>query len=465
MDNKLQLIIKNATYFADGGFFNGNILVQDGKIVALTADAAGFAAEREIDAKGLYVLPGLVDSHVHIREPEIHNREDFYTGTLAAAAGGITTIGEMPLSCPPPYSVEILESRKQLAEEKCIVDFAMYGAAGYDNRYTLNELVQAGVVAFKTFLHPAPAGREGEFIGLTVGDDGELYMLLKEAAKTDCRYYFHCENAQIIKKVEEELHKKGVEDFSFHYKSRLKAAEIESVSTIIQLGKATGAKVGIVHISAPEACELVKQAKVEGLDIIAETCFHYLTFDDRDIDKYGPYAKCNPPLRSKEDVEKLWRYIADGTISYIGSDHAPFIKSEKEIGMTEGIWKAYSGMPAIEVMLPMMLNEVAKGHLTLEKLAQLMSENFCRIFNLYPQKGCIAPGSDADFVIIDKNKEYTIKIENMYSKAREINVAFDGQKVQGQPVYTIVRGKVLMDHGQVDTAAKGYGKFVKRIVK
>ncbi len=463
MDNKMQLIIKNATYFTNGGFLTGNILVKDGKIAAITEDVTGFSADQEIDAKGLYVLPGLVDSHVHIREPEPHNREDFYTGTLAAAAGGITTIAEMPLAVPPPYSVENLEMRVKLAEEKCITDFCMYGAAGYENRETLGDLVEAGAVAFKTFLHPAPAGREGEFVGLTVGNDGELYMMLKAAAKTDGRYYFHCENAQIIKKVEEELHAEGVEDFSFHYKSRIKVAETESVSTIIQLAKATGAKVGIVHMSAPEACQLVKEAKAEGLDIKAETCFHYLTFDDSAIDKFGPYAKCNPPLRSKEDVEKLWGYVADGTIDYIGSDHAPFIKDEKEIGMTQGIWKAYSGMPAIEVMLPMMLNEVNQGKLTLERLVELMSEDFCRIFKLYPKKGCIAPGSDGDFTIVDLNKEHTIKIEDMYSKARIVNKAFDGQKVKGAPVYTVVRGKILMDHGKVDESTKGYGEFVKPI--
>ncbi len=462
----IQLIIKNAHYYANDTFLMGDIMVNDGKIAGICAPGGCCQeAAKVIDATGLCVLPGIVDSHVHFREPGRTDREDFYTGSCAAAAGGVTTVCEMPIAYPPPHSVDVLMNRVKLAEEKSIVDMAFYGSAGYENRFQLQDLLDAGVIAFKTFLHPAPEGREGEFVGLTVNDDGQLFMMMQEAGKTDGRYSFHCENYKLINEVEAELHKQGVEDYSFHYKSRPKIAEIESVSTIIQFAKVTGAKVEIVHISAPEACELVKQAQLEGVDIIAETCFHYLAFDTTDIDKHGPYAKCNPPLRTREDVEKLWTYIADGTISMVGSDHAPFTKEEKEIGVKEGIWKAYSGMPAIELLLPMMLKQVSEGRLSLKKMIQLMSENTAKNFGLYPRKGCIAVGSDADFAIVDLNREYTLKIEDMYSHAKAINLLFDGIKVKGKPVYTIVRGKVLMENGKVDVDNRGYGQFVKRMSK
>lgn len=462
---KVQLIIKNAEYYMNDAFFKGNIVIDDGKIVGISQLEPQLEAERVIDAEGKKVLPGIVDSHVHFRDPGRDDRETFFTGSRGAVAGGVTTICEMPITCPPVYNLDILDSRIKKANDLCIMDFAFYGAAGYGNRDQLQKLVDNGVCAFKTFLHPAPEGREKEFIGLTADDDGQLYMMMKEAAKTGARYTFHCENYKLIEALEKELHEQGVEDYSFHYKSRAKIAETESVSTIIQFAKDTGCKVGIVHISAPEACELVKKAQQEGVDIIAETCFHYLSFDDSDIDRMGPYAKCNPPLRTAEDVKKLWGYVMDGTISYIGSDHAPFIKEEKEKGKREGIWKAYSGMPAIECFLPMMLTHVNDGSLTLEKMCQIMSENVCKQFGLYPQKGCIGLGADADFVIVDMDKEYEMKIENMFSKARECNELFDGIKCKGGVDYTIVRGRVVFEDGKVDDSAKGYGQYVARKVK
>lgn len=459
----MELLIRNARYYANDTFLEGDILVKGGKIATIAApNSYEGKAERTIDATGLCVLPGIVDSHVHFREPGRTDREDFFTGSRAAAAGGVTTFCEMPIAYPPPYSVEVLENRIKLAEEKSIVDMAFYGSAGYENRQDFQKLLDAGVIGFKTFLHPAPEGREGEFIGLTVGDDGELFMMLKAAAETDGIYSFHCENSSLISALEKHYHEIGEEDYSFHYKSRPNVAEVESVATILHFAEATGAKVEIVHISAPQACQMVKEAQGRGVKVIAETCFHYLAFDTGDIDKHGPYAKCNPPLRSREDVEKLWTYVLDGTITMVGSDHAPFTKEEKEIGVREGIWRAYSGMPAIELLLPLMLKQVNEGRLSLIQMIKLISENTAKNFGLYPKKGCLAVGSDADFAIVDLNQEYTLKIQDMKSHAREINLLFEGIKVKGKPAYTIVRGNVVMENGEVSEANRGYGRYVAR---
>ena len=457
-----QMIIKNAKYYSEGRFFEGDIGVLDGKIVSITAPGLLQGdSDKTIDASGLHVLPGVVDSHVHFRDPSRPDREDFYTGSTAAAAGGVTTFCEMPLAIPPPNNVANLQNRINVGHERSMVDFALFGAAGFDNRNDFQPLIDAGVIAFKTFLHPAPEGRELEFDGLTVNDDGALYRMMEAGAETNGRYYFHCENAKLIAAIEQKLHEMGVEDYSFHYKSRCNLAETHSVATILMFAKATGCKVGIVHISAPEACELVKQAQNEGQDVVAETCFHYLTYHHGDIDKFGPYAKCNPPLRSKEDMEKLWDYVLDGTISYIGSDHAPFVPEEKEIGVREGIWRAYSGMPAVELLLPLMLTHVNAGRLTLEELTPLLTENTARIYGIFPQKGCIALGSDADFAIVDMNCPYTIRIEDMYCKSKVVNKLFDETPVTGKVKYTVVRGRVLMENGQVDLNNRGYGRFVR----
>ncbi|MDO4581561.1 MAG: dihydroorotase [Bacillota bacterium] len=457
-----DLIIKNAHYYANDSFFDGDICVAGGKIAAilLPGGSESHATARVIDAAGLCVLPGIIDSHVHFRDPGRPDREDFYSGSCAAAAGCVTTFCEMPLAIPPPCNIPNLQNRIDLGKQRSMVDFAFFGAAGYDNRGLLQQLCDAGVIAFKTFLHPAPAGRELEFDGLTVNDDGQLYMMMEAAAATSGRYFFHCENAHLISALEKKLHDEGVEDYSFHYKSRANIAETESVSTILHFAKATGCKVGIVHISAPEACELVKQARLDGVDVVAETCFHYLTYCHDDIDRFGPYAKCNPPLRSRADMEKLWDYIYDGTITIIGSDHAPFIPSEKEIGVTDGIWKAYSGMPAIEMLLPIMLTHVNSGRLTLGQLARLISENTARLYGMFPQKGCIAVGCDADFAILDLEREYMTSIDDMYSRSKAINKLFDNTRVKGKPAYTVMRGKVLMEDGKVDLDQRGWGRFV-----
>jgi len=463
--SKLQLLIKNANYYAAGAFFLGDILVDHGKIIAVEPPGNdAILAEKIIDTKGLCVLPGIIDSHVHFREPGRTDREDFYTGSMAAAAGGVTTYCDMPNCCPPPYSAELLEKRKALGEAKSVVDFALYGAAGYENRFCLQEILDVGAIAFKTFIQPVPVGREEEFAGLTVNDDGQLYMLLKEAGKTNGRYFFHCENFQLIQYMEKYLHELGMEDNSFHYKSRPDVAEIESVATVLNFAKATGAKIGISHITTKGACELVKRAKADGVDVVAETCFHYLIFDETYIDRFGVYAKCNPPLRSAENVEALWSYIEDGTISFIGTDHAPLTAAEKESGIQE-IWRAFSGMPSIETFLPLMLDAVAKGRLSLVRMVQAMSENTAKVFGFYPQKGCIAVGSDADFTIVDLEKKYTLAIADMYSKARQVNLLFDGTCVCGKPEYTIVRGKIVMEQGKVDLESKGHGVFVHGRIK
>ncbi len=460
----MQLLLKNAHYYINGAFLIGDISADEGKIIAI--DAAGSKSEADciqvIDADGLWVLPGLVDSHTHFRDPGPNLAEDFFTGSLAAAAGGFTVVCDMPNVCPTPSNAEALTKRIAAAEKKSLIDIAFYGAAGFSNRYKLQELLDTGVVALKTFLQEAPLGREEEFSGLTAADDGQLFLLMQEVAKTDGRLMFHCENYQLIRRLEEQLKAAGITDNSFHYKSRPDVAEIQSVATVIAFAEATGAKVGICHVSVPQSCQLVREAQNAGLDIIAETCYHYLIFDNSFIDKFGSYAKCNPPLRSREDVEGLWDYVMDGTISMIGSDHAPFLPEKKTLAPNDPIWKAPSGIAGIEVMVTLLLQKVNEGKISLADLALLTSENSCKNMGLYPQKGCIAIGCDADFTIVDMEQKYIVDKSKMQTGAKDNNILFDGLELQGRPVYTILRGEVLMDHGIVDRSYQGFGHYLKR---
>ncbi|WP_240842538.1 dihydroorotase family protein [Acidaminobacter sp. JC074] len=448
-----DLKIQNATYYSCDMFLKGNIYISDGIIKCISLEDS--PSKEVIDAKNYFVLPGIIDPHMHFRDPGNTEREDFYSGSQAAAAGGITTVFEMPISKPPVYNTHILDNRIRIAKEKSMVNFAFYGAAGYENLDDLDDLSRAGVVAFKTFLHPAPIGRDEEFRGLTVRDDGELFRLFQKAADYDFRLCFHAENNDIIKACAEKLE---IEDNSYHYKSRPKSAELSSVSTLIHLAESFKVKIGICHISCPEAIDLIQAAKKRGLDVIAETCPHYLVMDHGHIMKYGAFAKCNPPLRSKEDVKGMWHHLSKRHIDTLCSDHAPFVLEEKN----KGIKASYAGMPGIEVSLPIMLNQVNLGNLTLGDVVRLMSENIAKLYGLYPRKGSLSVGADADITIVDMNRQHVFKKDHLKTKSKDTALVFDGMQVKGMPVYTIVSGQTVMDHGQV-SLLKGHGKFVKRL--
>ena len=458
----LDLLIKNGLAYVDGDFRKCDIAVKDGKIVAV-AECGLFGdgdAMRSIEAEGKYVTPGGIDTHIHIRDPGHTDRETFYTGTLSAAKGGCTTILEHPISTPPQYNKEILDNRKRIAADNCVVDYAFYGAAGGQYPEEIVPLSKEGIVAYKSFLHQAPAGREGEFVGLTLANDAEIMTGMREIAKTGLMMASHAENNDMIVHNIEEFRAKGWTKPIDHCKSRPAITEYSTVSKLILMAKATGCKLELAHMSTPESCELAKQAKSEGQSVFVETCPHYLLLDESYLEKFGSFARCNPPLRAKEAVERMWDYINDGTIDFIGSDHAPFTLEEKMQGQDD-IFKAFCGFPGVDTRLPLMLDAAANGKTTLKRVIELLCTNPAKCFNIYPQKGILAVGADADIVIFDMNDTMTIDRTKSYSMAREIARVYDGRELKCKLNYTIVRGRVLMEDGVVDTEAKGYGELVK----
>lgn len=460
---KADLVIQNGLVFTNGGLVKGGIAVYEGKIAAICEDRFLPDGEKIIDAKDKIVLPGGIDPHVHFRDPGRSDRETFKTGTMAAAAGGVTTVLEHPISKPPQYSPEILKNRIKVAKPQALVDFAFFGAAGAEFPEEISKIAKEGIIAYKTFLHEAPEGRDEEFIGLTMANDGEILDGFKEVAKTGLICAVHSENNDIIQRKIKELRDKGRIDFMAHAESRPPISEFETVSKLIQFAKETGAKIEFVHISTPEAMEMVKKAKYEGQELYLETCPHYLFLTEDKIRELGPFAKCNPPLRNKEIVDKLWDYINDGSVDFIGSDHGPFLLSEKEKGL-EDIFASPAGFPGIDLRLPLMLNAVNEGRITLKRVVELISENPAKIFNIYPRKGVIEVGSDADFVIVDMNKEFTVSRDKMYSKAKDIARVYEGWKLKGMPEHTIVRGRVIMENTEVDEGAEGWGELIKPII-
>lgn len=455
----LDLLVKNGLTYVDGVFKKCDVGVKDGKIACVAECGILGEAKRVIEAEGKYVIPGGIDTHVHIRSPGHDDREDFYTGTMSAAQGGCTTILEHPISTPPQYNKEILDNRKNIARDKCVVDYAFYGAAGGEFPEEITEIAKEGIVAYKSFLHQAPEGREKEFVGLTMANDAEILVGMREIAKTGLMMASHAENNDLITyniaKMRAEGHTKPLD----HCKSRPPITEYSTVAKLIMFAKETGCTLELAHMSTVESMELARKARFEGQKIFVETCPHYLLLDETALEKYGPFARCNPPLRPKETVEKLWDYVNDGTIDFIGSDHGPFLLSEKEQG-NEDIFKAFCGAPGVDLRLPLMLDAAARGKTTIERVVELLCVNPARCFNIYPQKGTISAGADADLVVFDMNDTTVVDRNKSYSKARETARIFDGWELGCKLNYTVVRGRVLMEDGVVDPDCAGYGQLV-----
>lgn len=456
---RVDVVIKNVKLYSETGLIAAGVAVQDGKIVALAADEYLPAGEKTIDGQGKYLLPGGIDPHVHFRDPGKTERETFFTGTMAAAAGGVTTVCEHPISSPPPYSAALIQNRIKVAAAQAVVDFSFFAAAGADKLEHIPGVAGEGIVAFKTFFHEPPEGREEEFAGLTMANDAQIYAGFQAVARTGKILAIHAENNDIIAAEIKAHRAAGKVTGIDHAASRPPVSEVEAVAKVLCLAEACGTRVELCHISTPQAAELVKQAKAKGLEVYLETCPHYLFLTEEKLDELGPFAKCNPPLRSKVLSDALWDYINDGTIDIIGSDHGPFLAREKEIGF-EDIFAAPAGFPGIDLRLPLLLNAVNNGQLTLDRMVELISTAPAKLYGLYPQKGAIRLGADADLVLVDLDAEFVVDRQQSYSKSRDTARVYDGWKLKGRAVMTMVRGRAVMENGRVDEKTACWGRLV-----
>ena len=454
----LDLLLTGGTVVTPEGEFSINLGVKDGKIACWEAGGVTPTAAKTLDVQGKHLLPGIVDPHVHTRFPGNPERETFATGTRAAAAGGVTTILEHPISKPAVHSVEVLQERIRVCAPQAYVDYAFFGGAGQENLDDIPALAQAGVIAFKSFLHAPPLGREKEFYGLTVTDPGALYEAFGRVAVTGRVHAIHAECNALIEHVTQDLKSQGKKDIYAHQEARPVLAELLSASEVLELSRATGARLLICHISGGTVAEHLLSARERGYQVLVETCPHYLFLTTDDYDRLGPYAKINPPIRPAAEQEVLWEHVRSGTIDFIGSDHGPFRPEEKDPGW-EDIWPVPSGAVGVETMLPLFLDAVNQEQLTLPEVARLLSAGAAQAFDLYPRKGSLAIGADADITIVDMNQEYTITKEAALTRSKESAHLFDGRKVQGRVISTLVRGNLVYDKGHI-VGEEGYGQML-----
>jgi len=440
---QVDLTIKNGSIVTPTSLVPAGIAVKAGRIVAIASNANLPDSSRAIDAAGLFVFPGIIDVHVHLRDPGYTYKEDFKSGTLAAAAGGITCVFDMPNNHPPVRDVTALKDKIDVAEAKAVIDYGLYGLLTDGNLRDVKALARAGVIGYKCFM--------GETLG-KVGppSDGEMLDEFAEVAALDLRVSVHAENDPILQYRVDKLRKQGRGDAYAHFESRPQIVEEEAVNRAILYARETNCKLHVAHLSSVQGVDVVRKAKQGRQPITAETEPHYLLLDGKDYAKIGRLMKVNPSVKTEIDRASLWNAINDGTIDMIASDHAPQTLEEKTKPM---IFDCMSGFPGLETSVPLMLTQVRRGLVSLSKYVQLTSENPAIAWGIYPQKGCIAVGSDADFTIIDLKMRGKIEPAKFLSKAKWS--PFENFEFEGAPVYTIVRGNVVMDHGFVDSEVKG----------
>ncbi len=445
----------------NGKIFIGNTLIEsglsieDGKVLAIGKEEHLPIADKILDVTDKIVLPGCIDVHTHILDLIFSYREDFGTGTQAAASGGVTTILEMPLGIEGHSVLDVFEMQSKAIHKKSIVDYGLIGAAGYSSIDSISELAKRGVVAFKTFMIN-PSEEEAELQDLAAQNDYGLLKIFSEIAKTKLVSCVHAENDDIITAEIDRLSSLGRVDYQAHTESRPPISEDEACQRAILFAKETNVKLHLVHMSSKNAFSMIQSAK-KSIDVTCEITPHHLFLTDKDGETIGPWAKVDPPLRGKEHVVEAWNALNNGTIDMIASDHSPYSDEEKQLGDNNSYFEVGSGTTGIETSFPLMLDACNNGRLPFKKLVELMSTNPAKRFGLFPRKGTIALNTDADLIIIDLKKKYQLKNENLFANPK-ISI-FHGRELRGKVEKTLVRGNIVYDQGVI-LERRGTGKLL-----
>ncbi|MBY7144208.1 allantoinase AllB [Virgibacillus sp. NKC19-3] len=431
-----DLIITGGNVVFHDGIRSVDIGIKDEKIAAIAQDLSGDVGEI-IDASGQYVMPGMVDTHVHISEPGRTEWEGFETGSRALAAGGTTSYVEMPLNAlPATTNKEALDLKLEAGKDKNYVDYAFYGGLVPDNLDNLKEMADAGVLAFKCFISNCGSDIQGDFTNV---DDYTLYKGMQTLAELDQLLCIHAENSTIPDKLAEEMESEGKTTAVDYVNSRPIFTEVEAVQRALLFAKETGCKLHLVHISTSEAIQVILRARAEGVNVTLESCPHYLALSVEDLEEIGPRAKCQPPLRKKEDQERLWGELLAGNIDWLASDHSPCTEDLKE----GNIFEAWGGISGAQNNVDLMFDLAVKQRgVPVSKFVDLIATTPAERFNL-PNKGEIAVSKDADIILVDPNNSYTLKREDLYYKNK--HSAYEGRKIDCRVTKTIVRGNIVFD--------------------
>ena len=454
-----DIIIQNGEVWTPGGLIHSDIAVSGEKIAALGNPAAFPQGAKMIDAKGKVVIPGLIDTHTHHRDPGFTHKEDLTTATQAAAAGGVTLSIGMPNVNPPTTNVERFRNVIELGTKKAVVDFN-HNPSGTDPD-EIPKLAREGCLAFKIFMVKDTGRDYPHMPGIGLHNHGQLFRCFEAVGKTGLPLMVHPHDQDLMDVIEQRYWERGDRSPQAYAKAYRDFDGIiwdTAIATLMRFQKATGTKLHVLHMSTPGGLELMRRAKEEGRAVSCEVnpwALFLATWAN--VEKLGPY--CLGFWVPDEHAAALWAGIEDGTVDVVGTDHAPHTKEEKDIGWQD-MWKSPGGEPQIQDYLRLFLTEVNRGRLSLDRLVRITSYNPARLFGVYPRKGVIQVGSDADLVIVDLGKEETIENKTTYTKVGW--TPYDGRRVKGVPVMTLVRGKVVMENGVV-IGKPGEGKFIPSV--
>jgi dihydroorotase len=445
MSAHVDLLVRGGTIVTADSTYEADLAITDGKFAAIAAPGTlDVEAANILQAEGRHVLPGVIDGHVHFREPGSEYKEDFHTGSRAAVMGGVTTVLDMPNTNPTTSTAEFVELKRRLAEEKSYCDFGLIGLLVNENVDRLREMASAGVVGFKCFL------------GMTIGnipapDDGILLEGLSIISELGMRCGFHAENNQIMQHLIGKLQAAGRLDPLAHVESRPALAEVESIQRMGLFAQHTRAKIHIFHLSSRDGLDMIDEWRRKGVDLTCETGAHYCFLTSNDMQTLGPILRMNPPVREPGHGDVLLEGLATGRVTSIATDHSPHLREEK---LNPDIWKAISGFAGVETSVRLFLTYgVHTGRMTLQQLARASSEGPARTWGLYPRKGAIRLGSDADLTVLDIEQEGTIEEARLHGK-NNIN-PFEGHRTRGAAVATVIRGMVVMRDGELVGEARG----------
>jgi allantoinase len=445
----LDVLIREGTVVTPGAARTEDIGILNGKIVELGPTLPGPARET-IDATGLHILPGLIDSHVHFNEPGRADWEGIETGSRALAAGGGTMFFDMPLnSHPPTLDVESFDRKLVAAEAKSFTDFAFWGGLVPGNLGKLEELADRGVVGFKAFM--SNSGIDD----FPCMDDFTLREGMKRVARLGKIVAVHAESEAITSELARKFIAAGKTSVRDYLDSRPIDSELDAIQRALEMAGETQCRLHIVHVSCGAGIALIASARKMGVDVSCETCPHYLVLTEEDMQQIGPLAKCAPPLRPKQAQDALWQYLLTDQITSLGSDHSPAPPSMKT---DQNFFRVWGGISGVQHMLPLLITEGnVQRAMALPLLAGLLSLNVLTRFRLAPDRGRIAVGALADIALVDLAERFDVKADDLHYRHR--HSPYIGRKLTGKVVQTILRGQTIFKDGKI--VSKPIGRLVR----
>lgn len=452
---EFDLLIKNGQVVLPNGIKKVDVAVKDGKI-ALVKESISESAKEVVDATGKIVVPGAIDVHTHLAMPfgGTISADDYFTGTRAALCGGTTSIIDYPCQRKGNSIKETLKQRFEMCEKDACCDYSFHVAiTNFNDGEILKEMDEAcesGITSYKGYM---VYKKEGMMV-----DDGMIYQLLLRCKEVGAMLNLHAENPDIIDVRTEQFLKEGKTGPWYHYLSRPEFVTAEADKRAVHWATHLDAPVYIVHMSDKEGLEAIIEAKKQGFDVKVETCPHYLEFTNEVFKREdGINFVCSPPMKGQDSLEALWKALNEGYIDTVATDHCPFQQKEKLWGKDD-FTKIPNGCSGIENMYPYMLSKANEGKTTYETVVRVCSYNPAKIFGC-KDKGSLEVGKDADIVLFDPKKEFTVSVKNMHSNYD--HTIWEGYKCHGYVVSTYLRGRLVYKDGQF-LGERGYGKFIKR---